>query len=142
MVGRWGRIAGMLSALALATAGAAAAGAPAPEGTLGGACSIATGYRVISVAAFKTREPGFGENIMRLRGADVHVAAQFGLTREWLQSSIERSIARGDCDFGVPKVSVNVLSAGDGFDVQLTAPDERAADELLRQVQKLAPPHQ
>ncbi|MES1205995.1 MAG: hypothetical protein ABUS79_08655, partial [Pseudomonadota bacterium] len=78
----------------------------------------------------KVADHTYGEGVIRLRGADLHVPAQPGLTGEWLQRSIEQSIASGDCDLGVRNVTVTVLSAGDGFDVQLTTPDEKAASEL------------
>lgn len=137
MAGQWARIAGMSCALAT-LAGAGARADDPPQHTPADRCPLAHTYRATSVSANHAREQGYGQNVQRLQGADVRVAAQPGLTQEWLQQSIERSIASGDCDFGTPRVTVNVLSAGNGFDVQLTTPDERSAREVLRHAQRLA----
>ena len=79
-----------------------------------------------------------------LRGAQLYVPAQAGLTKEWLASSAERALAstassaraaQADglaCSSpNVQDVTVHVTSAGNGFWVQLIARDERTAHELL-----------
>ena len=136
MGGRWARIAVLFSGVMVG--GAAAAQPPAaPTRTQ---CGVTGNQRITAVTANRVAEQTYGEGLMRLRGADLHVAAQPGLTREWLQRSVEHSIASGDCDLGVRNVTVTVLSEGDGFDVQLTTPDEKAAKELLRRVQQFVGP--
>ncbi len=134
---KWARIAGMGCALATLAAGGARANDQPRNTTAANRCPLGQTYRATSVTADQAREQGYGQDVQRLRGADVHVAAQPGLTQEWLQKSIEHGIASGDCDFGARNVKVNVLSAGNGFDVQLTAPDEKSAREVLRHAQGL-----
>ncbi len=136
MVGRWARMAGLGCVLALGAAGGARANDQARD-TSGGQCPLGRTYRPTSVTADHVREQAYGQDVKRLRGADIKIAAQPGLTQEWLQKTIERSIASGDCDFGAPHLTVNVLSAGNGFEVQLTTPDEKAAHEVLRRAQQL-----
>ncbi len=136
MVGRWLRTAGIASALAFATA-AGAHGENKPAAGPVDRCPIGGVYRVTSVTADQHREQGYAPDVVRLRGADVVVAAQPGLTREWLQRSVERGVASGACDFGARNVSVSVVSAGDTFEVRLTSADERAARGILRHAQQL-----
>jgi hypothetical protein len=115
--------------------GSAAAAQP-PAAPARTRCGVAGSQRITAVTPHRVAEQAYGEGVTRLRGADVHVAAQPGLTQEWLERSVQQSIAHGDCDLGVQNVTVTVLSEGDGFDVQLTTPDEKAAKELLRRVQQ------
>lgn len=143
MVARWARIAGMGCALAtLAAGGARAEDRPSdrPQDQSADRCPLGHTYRATSVVADHAREQAYGQDVQRLRGADVRVPAQPGLTQEWLQQSIERGIASGDCDFGTRRVNVSVLSAGNAFEVRLTTPDERAARDVLRHAQRLVEP--
>ena len=48
-----------------------------------------------------------------LRGADIKVAAQPGLTAEWLERQLEAQVAAGECQFGIDQVAVDVLPMGD-----------------------------
>lgn len=136
MVGQWVRTLGIASALALATA-AGARGEDKPAAASADRCPIGGLYRVTSVTPDQQREQGYAPEVVRLRGADIVVAAQPALTREWLQRSLERGVATGDCDFGARNVKVSVVSAGDTFEVRLTTPDERSAREVLRHAQQL-----
>lgn len=70
-------------------------------------------------------------------GAEVFVPAQPGLTAEWLDRVITSQIAAGECNFGVPKVNVQVLSDGGGFSVRLSSDSEKAAAEVLRRAQQI-----
>ena len=125
---------GIIGAVALAVVTAVSAGAQAGQFDR---CSIGGKYNVRSVLPFSTYEDAGYTSYRQFRGADVFVAAQPGLTREWLQRVLTYQIANGECDFGVHDVSVSVLSAGGGFSVRLSGPDERAAGEILRNAQLL-----
>jgi hypothetical protein len=130
MVGR--RI---VAAAALALVTAASAGAGAAEQF--DRCNVGGKYVVRSVSPYSTYEDAGYTSYKQFRGADLYVAAQPGLTQEWLQRVLTEQIARGECNFGVHDVTVTVLSAGGGFSVRLQGRDERAAAEILRNAQLL-----
>jgi len=67
----------------------------------------------------------------------VYVPAQPGLTAEWLDRVLTFQIAAGECNFGVSKVNVQVLSDGGGFSVRLSSHDEKGAAEILRHTQQM-----
>ena len=121
-------------ALALATTISAGAGAAEPV-----RCSLGSKYFARSVKAFNVQEDAGYSIFTRFRGAEVFVPAQPGLTAEWLDRVLTFQIAAGECDFGVPKVNVEVLSDGGGFSVRLSTDsyDERKAAEILRHTQQL-----
>ena len=104
----------------------------------GALCGLGSYYQVTSVQAYRTSEGAGYIADPRLRGAEVTVAAQPGLTREWLQRTLATEIAQGVCSFGPAKVAVDVSSAGGGFSVLLTGSDERAGREILEHAQQLA----
>jgi hypothetical protein len=101
------------------------------------------GYEVRSVAPYREPERLGKGTIERLRGAEIQVQAQPGLTAEWLQLSVQRhleamrSVDMKDCalDAGVARVSVR--SAGTGFTLRLVANDTRSAEEVLRLARRL-----
>jgi hypothetical protein len=104
-------------------------------------------YAVSSVAPFRSEENyGYG-TYTRLRGAQLYVPAREGLTAEWLQLSVEQSLAKQaglangspSCQPVVPNVQVQVVSAGGGFWVQLGAADERSAEALLKWAKTIIP---
>jgi hypothetical protein len=70
-------------------------------------------------------------------GAEVFVPAQPGLTAEWLDRVLTSQIAGGTCQFGAPKVDVQVLSDGGGFSVRLSGTDEKSAAAILRHAQQM-----
>ena len=119
-------------ALALVTMVSAGAGAAAPA-----QCSLGGKYFARSVKAYNTTEDAGYSIFTRFRGAEVFVPAQPGLTSEWLQRVVSYQIAAGECNFGVPDVTVSVLSAGSGFSVRLAGRDDKAAAEILRHAQQL-----
>jgi hypothetical protein len=105
-------------------------------------------YAVSSVAPFRAEENfGYG-SYTTLRGAQLFVPAREGLTAEWLQLSVEQSLAKQAgvangstaCQPVVPAVQVHVVSAGPGFWVQLSAADERSAEALLKWAKTIVPP--
>jgi hypothetical protein len=109
-------------------------------GTELGQCSLGAHYRVTSVTPYRTSDAGGGYYyVAKLRGAQVRIEAQPGLTSEWLQKTLQDELAAGACDFGARNVSVEVMSAGPGFLVMLAGPDERAAGEILHHAKQLSP---
>jgi hypothetical protein len=104
-----------------------------------GSCSLGGKYQVTSVAPYRVTGTGYYTTPI-LRGAEIGVAAQPGLTSEWLQKTLQDQVATGACDFGAPDVSVQVMSAGPGFSVMLTNPNERTAGQILGHAkQQLSP---
>ncbi|HET6331634.1 MAG TPA: hypothetical protein VFG30_00380, partial [Polyangiales bacterium] len=83
-----------------------------------------------------------------LKGAQFYVTARPGLTKEWLTLSVQREMARLQagadqaCRPNVSKVQVSVASAGGGFWVFLSAPDERQAKRLLNWAKTIQPSNQ
>jgi hypothetical protein len=106
-----------------------------------GPCSLSTNYRVTAVTPFRTNAAGGVSFVpQRLRGADVRVEAQPGLTSAWLQRRLEHDIETGACDFGSRNVNVEVMSAGAGFSVVVTSPDEKTAQQIVDHASRLSPP--
>jgi hypothetical protein len=107
-----------------------------------GSCSLSTDYRVTSVTPFRPNQAG-GISFVppKLRGVDLRVEAKPGLTSAWLQRQLEHEIETRACDFGSPNVNVEVISAGAGFSVMLTSPDEMVARQIVDRASRLpAPP--
>ena len=138
-------VAGGFMAL-LASAGASSAAAEP--------CVLGTVYPVTSVApSLRPTETGgyAGTGIPRLRGADIRVAAQPGLTAEWLERRLEAQVAAGECQFGTDRVFVAVTPVSEELVVRVTStnegpgvtrledrkPDQKAATEILRTAQQL-----
>ena len=69
-----------------------------------------------------------------MRGAQLFIPAQKGLTREWLQTAIERALTtRPAAPVANSKdVRVAVTSAGNGFWVTLIGRDQKAGEALLK----------
>ena len=125
------------AALALATMMSAGASAAQPA-----QCSLGGKYFVRSVKPYNTTEDAGYSIFTRFRGAEVYVPAQPGVTAEWLDRVLTFQVAAGECNFGVPKVNVEVLSDGGGFSVRLSSMsdrygNEREAGEILRRAQEL-----
>jgi hypothetical protein len=76
-------------------------------------------------------------------GAQLFVPAREGLTREWLAASVQRALDRAaagteatSCDGPrVKGVTVQVVSGGTGFWVQLISPDPSSSETLLKWAQ-------
>jgi len=92
---------------------------------------------VSSVAPYHMDEDyGLGA-YSRLKGAQLYVAAQPGLTSEWLTLTVQRELATDGqpndtaCRPNVQGVSVSVVPAGGGYWVVHSAPDERSAESVL-----------
>jgi hypothetical protein len=100
-------------------------------------------HQVTSVKAYKVEERIGRGSIHRLRGAEVYVKAEQGLTAQWLQLTLQEHIARmnsaakGACALGVSDVRVDVRPAGAGFAVRLIAKDPARAEEVLHRAEAL-----
>jgi anti-sigma factor RsiW len=81
-----------------------------------------------------------------VKGAQLYVPAREGLTKEWLTASAQQAIAGANASSAqghdlecspshLKDVEVRVVSAGNGFWVQLVSRDERTADTLLKWAQ-------
>lgn len=128
----------MIRRLLMVAGMAIAAGAAVPALAAEPAqCGLANRFQVTSVKPYQPVQHEGYADITRLRGADLHVAAKPGLTREWLQRTVEDAVAKGDCGLGLRNVTVDVQPAGDAFDVYLSSSDERTAHEILNRAQQL-----
>jgi hypothetical protein len=82
-------------------------------------------------------------SVPQLKGAEIFVQAQPGLTAEWLQLQLARHIesmqntSMHDCALDVSGTRVQVEPAGTGFRVKLIAKDAHQAQEVLRRAQLL-----
>jgi hypothetical protein len=101
-------------------------------------------HHVVSVAPYQIEERSGHNTFQRVRGAQVFIAAEPGLTAEWLQLNLQRHVtamqgpaAMPDCAFDLSNVRVEVTSAGSGFWVRLIAPDTKSGEEVLRRAQLL-----
>ena len=102
----------------------------------GGHCALRE-HHVTAVKPYKDRQQvGRAGAIERLRGAELFVQAEPGLTAEWLQLELSRHIAMmkrgsGMKDCPLDNVQVRVDSAGTGFSVKLIARDADQANQVL-----------
>jgi hypothetical protein len=103
---------------------------PAPKD----AC-IFSKYQASTVAPFNGEENyGYG-SYTTLKGAQVFVPAREGLTEQWLAREVQSALAShgsASCQPNVSDVQVQVVSAGTGFWVQLTAADANQSEALLQ----------
>ena len=133
----------IVTSLALVAATAAPALAHATPNA--GPPCILRDHTVVSVTPYK-EDVRFGRNVYpQLRGAQVYIQAEPGLTAEWLQLTLQRHLAEmkgpaamPDCAFDLDNVRVDVLPSGAGFWVRLIAPDTKTGEEVLRRAQLLA----
>lgn len=101
-------------------------------------------YTIRSVAEYVERDGRSKVGVARLRGAELFVEAQPGLTAEWLHLQLERHLQAArtptaDCPLDVDDAKVTVQSSGPGFLVRIRADDEDDAGEILRRAHALAP---
>jgi len=130
----------LIAAVALVLAAVTSAGAaermlePVPGAAL--QCSL-SGNRFVSVKPLYNYEDAGYTAFRQFTGAEVYVPAQPALTAEWLDRVLTSQVAAGECNFGVRKVDVEVLSDGGGFSVRLSGDSEKAAAEILRHAQQM-----
>jgi hypothetical protein len=90
-------------------------------------------YQTVSVTPLVLEQDvGYG-SYSSLRGAQLFVIARPGLTSEWLTLSSQRSLAH--CGVNASKAHVSVVSAGNGFWIQLRGRDEQEGGALLQWAQ-------
>src|SRR5882757_1211734 len=101
-------------------------------------------HHIVSVTPYQIEERSGHNVFQQVRGAQVFIQAEPGLTAEWLQLNLQRHLtamqgpaAMPDCAFDLSNVRVDVTSAGSGFWVRLIAPDAKSGEEVLRRAQLL-----
>ncbi len=105
-------------------------------------CLLKT-HHITSVTPYRVDEHMGKATFSRLRGANVFVLAEPGLTKEWLQLTLARHLTemRGttmkDCPLDLGDVTIAVDSAGTGFAVKIIARDTEKAEEVLRRAHLL-----
>ncbi len=125
-------------ALMLATVTSAAAAEPVRGAAGSGNCSLGgKDFAAHSVKPLYTFDDAGYAAFRQFTGAEVFVPAQPALTAEWLDRVLTSQVAAGECNFGVSKVDVEVLSDGGGFSVRLSADSEKGAKEILRHAQQM-----
>jgi hypothetical protein len=110
-------------------------------------------YAPVSVEPYSADEIVSYGSYSFLRGAQLYVPAREGLTKEWLEASVQQALAQQDdaaankstdpaCQSPhVKNVKVTVTSAGNGFWVALIGRDERAANILLKWARSIVDQH-
>jgi hypothetical protein len=106
---------------------------------------ILSEHHIVSVAPYEIDRSYGRFSTPEVRGAQVYIQAEPGLTAEWLQLTLERHLAEmkgpaamPDCAFDLTNVHIDVAPAGAGFWVRLIAPDAKSGEEVLRRVRLLA----
>lgn len=134
----------LFAAAALTTSMVVPTVALAAEPTAPAGCVLG-GYQITSVTPYRVEEHVVRAlSVRRLRGAEVRVQAQPGLTAEWLQLILQQRLGeakRGDihdCILETDVRRVEVDPAGTGFIVRLIAKDTKKAEEVLRRARVLA----
>lgn len=100
-------------------------------------------HHVSAVRPYKVDEHIGRATIERLRGAELYVPAEPGLTAEWLRLTLQRHLSQmsatgmADCPLDLKDIHVRVDSAGPGFWVTIAANDTGQAQEVLRRAQRL-----
>jgi hypothetical protein len=78
----------------------------------------------------------------RFIGAQLFVPAQPGLTPEWIRANLTRHTAQSqeqrsyECPLDLPGVSMNVVSGGTGFWIQISSNDSDTATEILKRARE------
>ncbi len=120
---------------------AAAQAAPdyAPYG-YGGSCAAPfdNPNNITSVKPFKVTKTNLKHSWQDVQGAVVTVAAQPGITREWLQRLVDDPNQAGPgCPLGVQGSRAAVSSTATGFAITVSARNKDAAQEILRRAESL-----
>jgi hypothetical protein len=99
---------------------------------------------IASVAPYQVTDSDGKHSRTRLEGAVVTVRPAPGVTREWLQRTIEDHMGRmaatapmNDCPLSVAGAAADVSSTGDGFAITIRSKDANAAQEILRRASLL-----
>jgi hypothetical protein len=108
-------------------------------------------YAPVSVTPYSADENVTYGTYSFLRGAQLYVPAREGLTKEWLEASVQQALASQTQNSSnndpacqspnVKNVRVTVSSAGNGFWVTLIGRDERSANALLKWANSIVDQH-
>jgi hypothetical protein len=103
-------------------------------------CHTLLGHCVVSVTPRWVEEIN-GKRTRYLTGADVRMAAEPGMTAEYLAVEARRAATAGPPAavslFAVEGSQIEVRSSGDGFTFHVTAPDTKRAEEIVRRARLL-----
>ncbi len=139
-------------ASALGTPGLALA-APSVPATACGSCAssysgpqgpFAHRENITGVEPYRVTDTDGKHSRTTVKGAVVNVRPLPGVTREWLQQTLEEHVARmtsgapmADCPLSVAGATAQVSSTGDAFAVTIQSKNNEAAQEILRRASGL-----
>jgi hypothetical protein len=135
------------SALAVSgVLGLVSLGSASPASAASGTCSAPfdNPANITSVRPFKVIETNLRRSWTRLDGAVITVAAQPGMTREWLQRLVDDPAlaAQPGCPLAVSGATARVTSAGSGFAITVRQgdkiKDKGTAQEILHRAEALS----
>ena len=98
---------------------------------------------IASVDPYRVTDTNGKHSWTRLEGAVVKVHPAPGVTREWLQRTIEEHMGRmagapmSDRPLSVAGAAADVSSTGDGFAITIHSKDANTAQEILRRASLL-----
>lgn len=111
-------------------------------------------YAPVAVAPYVSENSIDYGSYSSLGGAQLFVPAREGLTKEWLQASVQQGIAAGQavqseqpdnaatCETPhLKNVRVTVVSGGNGFWVQLVSGNEQDSQALLKWAREVVDQH-
>lgn len=105
-------------------------------------CELTT-YRASAVRPYLVDVQQGRNSGKKLIGANIYVPAQQGLSAEYLLARVQGQIASmqnqpmPNCPLAIGGVTVNVVSAGNGYWVQISSTDQATAKEILRRAEQL-----
>jgi hypothetical protein len=112
---------------------------PVPQETRA-SCQALMGHCVLSVTPRWIEEID-GKRTRHLAGVDVRIAAEPGMTAEYLTVEAQRAAgavpSAAENVFGVTGSQIEVRSTGDGFVFHVTASDTKRAEEIVRRAHRL-----
>jgi hypothetical protein len=115
--------------------------AHASSGAPGAACGAPfdNPSNITSVEPYKVVETNLKRSSNRLEGAVITVAAEPGVTREWLQRLVTdpATTAQPGCPMAVPGAMARVSSTGDGFAITMSSAQHNGGKEILERAHAL-----
>jgi hypothetical protein len=132
-------VSGALGLLPLATAHASSAAYGAADYGTTCAAPFDNPDTITSVKPYKVIETNLKRSSTHVEGAVITVAAEPGMTREWLQRQVQEpaSTAQPGCPLAVNGASARVTSTGNGFDITVQGKDKESSKEILRRAEAL-----
>jgi hypothetical protein len=121
---------------------AAPSNADTPSQPNGTQCTLAQ-YTITAVEPYRVDLRIARNPVIEVRGAELYIPAQPGLTAEWLQFTLQRDFAKASngsgenaCSFS-SKLRVEAVSGGAGFWVRLIAADSTEGANALERARAL-----